>query len=90
MGWKRHKQGKGKRRRILRAELEDGIANVVKGGADCGDFVGVIVEWVKPNSPSDANWALKGIKYGAANRGLCDAILSTCIAEKTLRFDLAD
>jgi len=90
MGWRSNRRGKSKRRRIKRAELEQGIANVVKGGADCREFVGVIVERVTPNAPGDANWALKGIRYGAANRALCDAILSGCLAEKAQRFDLSD
>ena len=90
MGRKFNRRNKSKRRLITRAELEHGIANRVKGGADCAEFVGVIVERVKPNSPTGANWTLKGIRYGTANRSLCDALLSSCVADQALRFDLSD
>lgn len=90
MKWKTDKT-KLKRKPIARAELEQAIAEVVKAGdAECREFVGVIVQRVAPGSPEGANWAVKGVKFGKANRELCDAALSACVAEKQREFELSE
>jgi hypothetical protein len=80
----------GKRQQITRAALEREIMDVVKGGTDCKEFVGVIVERVTPADPDASNWTLKGVKYGSADRALCDTALSACVVEKALRFNISD
>jgi hypothetical protein len=82
---------KPKRKQIARAELEQVIAEAVKAGdPECQEFVGVIVEHVTPAAPEGANWAVKGIKYGKADRARCDAALSVCVAEKQREFEISD
>jgi hypothetical protein len=84
------RQHKATRQPITREALEQAIAEVVKAsGADCEGFVGVIVELVHPVSPGDANWNLKGVRFGKSNRGLCAAALSACLTEKQLAFELS-
>ena len=53
-------------------------------------FVGVIVERVVPGSPGAVNWAVRGVRYGKANRELCGAALSNCVSEKQLEFELSE
>lgn len=91
MSQKADEQIKAKRKPIARAELEQVIADVVRAGdPECQEFVGVIVERVAATSPGGANWAVKGVKYGKANRELCDAALSNCVTEKQLEFELSE
>jgi hypothetical protein len=79
------------RQPITRAALEQSIAEVVKaGGADHEGFIGVVVERAAPAQPGGPNWTLKGVRYGKSNRELCAAVLSACVAEKQLQFDLSD
>jgi hypothetical protein len=91
MSRKSDKQTKAKRKPIARAELEKVIADVVKtSNPECEAFAAVILERIAPGSPGDANWAVKGVKYGKANRELCDVALSSCVTEKQLEFELSD
>jgi hypothetical protein len=90
MSQKANKKEKGTRQPITRSELEHAITDVVKGTADCDQFVGVIIERVTPDASGGNNWVLKGVRYGNADRTLCDAALSACIARQALQFDLAD
>jgi hypothetical protein len=79
------------RQPITRAVLEQAIAEVVKArGADCEGFVGVFVERVNPVLPGEANWTLKGVRFGKSDRELCAAALSACVTEKQLAFELSD
>jgi hypothetical protein len=90
MSQKTSKKEKGARQSIRRSELEYAIADLVKGRADCDQFVGVVIERVIPDTSGGSNWVLKGIKYGNADRTTCDAALSACIAQQALQFDLSD
>lgn len=90
MSRKANKKENGKRQSIKRAALEQVITDTVKREADCEQFIGVIVERVAPNTSGGNNWVLKGIRYGNADRSLCDAALSACVAEKARVFDLSD
>jgi hypothetical protein len=58
-----------KRTRISRAALEMTITNAVRSSDPLrSGFVGIIVERLAPASRIDANWDVKGIKYGKAKR----------------------
>jgi CspA family cold shock protein len=67
----------GKRTPIARAALELAIAEI-------------IVERIVPTTASGANWALKGIKYGKADRDQCSATISTRLEEWQREFELSD
>jgi hypothetical protein len=54
---------------ISRDEMQAAITEAVKlADPDCRAFVGVFVEQTKRTSISEANWTLKGIKFGKADR----------------------
>jgi cold shock CspA family protein len=81
----------GNRSSITRAALELTIAEAVReSDPECKALIGVIVERVKPTSPGGANWAIKGIKYGKAERDRCSAAISSCVAEVQAEFEVSD
>ena len=76
---------------ITRAALELALTEAVrKNGPECSALVGVIVERVVPRSPGDANWAIKGIKYGRAERDRCRASVSKCAKEAQSEYEISD
>jgi cold shock CspA family protein len=80
-----------KRTLITRAVLESTIAEIVRASdSQCGGLVGVIVERVTPASPGAANWIVKGIKYGKAERDRCSAAISKCVEEGQCDFEISD
>ena len=82
---------KVERQAMTRTALEQTISERVKNSsAECKAFVGVIIEYVKPKQPGDANWGLRGVRYGKANREACAAALSKLVAEGQLEFELSD
>ena len=57
------------RKLISREEMQAAITGAVKkADPDCEAFVGVIVERRKRSSLAEANWAIRGIKFGRADR----------------------
>lgn len=76
---------------IARADLEQLLADAVRSVApDCQAFVGVIIERVVPQAPGEANWAVKGVRYGKADRDRCEAALGMSLREKQLEYVLSD
>lgn len=75
---------------ITRAALELALAEAVRNSPQCGAFVGVILERVVPGSPGGANWAVKGVKFGKADRGRCNAVISNCVQERQREFEVSD
>jgi hypothetical protein len=70
--------------------LELAITSAVKKFAPtCEAFVGVIVEQSAPGSPEDANWKVKGIKFGRAEREACNVALSVVVERLKREFELA-
>ena len=65
-------------------ELESTITEAVKAAPGCEAFVGVIVQRTTPKSRLDANWELRGIKFGRADRRIAKEVL-TPIVERTQR-----
>jgi hypothetical protein len=91
MSWKSRNQVADTRKPIARGDLEQAIAEVVKAShPECETFIGVIVERVAPASSNGTNWAIKGVKYGKANREFCTAALSNCVSEKQLEYELSE
>jgi CspA family cold shock protein len=81
----------GKRTPIARAALELAIAETVRAAdPQCKELIGIIVERIVPTTASGANWALKGIKYGKADRDQCSATISTRLEEWQREFELSD
>jgi hypothetical protein len=81
----------GKRTSITRASLELTIADAARSSSqDCSALVGIIVERVVPESPGGANWVVKGVKYGKAERDRCSATLFKCVEEGQRDFEVSD
>jgi CspA family cold shock protein len=85
------RQLKGKRTPITRSALELAIAETVRANdSQCEGLVGIIIERVEPKSPDGANWTVKGVKYGKANRERCLAVLSGCVNDRQVEFEISD
>lgn len=81
----------GQRTSITRAALELAIVETVRASdPQCEDLVGIIVERIVPESPGGANWTVKGVKYGKAERSRCSAVLSNCVDERRREFEISD
>jgi cold shock CspA family protein len=84
-------QQTGKRTSITRAALELAIAeNVRTNDPQCKAFVGVIVERIAPELADGANWAIKGVKYGKAERDRCNTAITDCVEMGQLEFEVSD
>ena len=87
--WKGEKQPP--RKPVTREELEQSLTEAVRAcHPEFEAFAGVIVERVAPAAPGGANWAVKGIRYGHADRHRSGIILSYCVDEAQLALELAD
>ena len=76
---------------IKRQALEAAItAAVKKSGPSCEPFVGIIVEGVARSSSVEANWAVKGVRFGRSDRKLCNSALALIIERLKLEFEIAD
>lgn len=53
------------------------IAEAVR--RECAGLMGVIIERVEPLSREDANWRLKGVRFGTADRGEASRVLATVV-----------
>jgi hypothetical protein len=80
----------GDRSLIASTNLEDAITEAVRNeGPGCEAFVGVIVQQTKPKSRFDANWLLRGVKYGRADRGKADEAIATIVERMQREFKLS-
>ena len=87
--WKDEKQPT--RRPVTREELEQSLTEAVRAShPEFEAFAGVIVERVVPPTAAGANWAVKGIRYGQADRHRSGIILSYCVDEAQLELELSD
>jgi hypothetical protein len=77
-----------KRTVVSRGRLERAIAAAVK--SQCEGFAGVLIERIKPQSRSGANWTIRGIKFGTADRDKSRRVLSTVVEQMQHEFDLDD
>ena len=87
----REKPDKIDRKPMARADLEQSLADAVRSIApQCQAFVGVIIERVVPQTADGANWVVKGVRYGRADRDQCEAALGMSLREKQLEYLLSD
>jgi hypothetical protein len=85
------KKPAAKRKAITRAALESTIAAAVREShPGCVPLVEIIVERVVPKSSGEANWALKGVKYGKADRERCNAAISSFVEAGLREFEITD
>jgi hypothetical protein len=76
---------------IKRATLEAAItAAVKKSSPTCEPFVGILVERIPRKSSGEANWAVKGVKFGKSERDQCNSALSVIIDRLKREFEISD
>jgi Cold shock proteins len=91
MSQEKTEQSARKRTWIARAALESALADAVRGSdSRCEGLIEIIVERVVPRSPDGANWAVKGVKYGKAEREPCSAAISKFVEESQSEFEVSD
>jgi hypothetical protein len=79
------------REQIKCETLEVAIATAVKSSDPlCEPFIGVFIERRTPSSRDDANWAVRGVKFGKAGRENCNAALSVIIGRLKREFEISD
>jgi hypothetical protein len=71
----------------LEAVITEAIKKRVPG---CESFVGVIVEHTTPKSRFDANWALRGVKFGRVDREKANQAIATIVEGMQREFRLSD
>ncbi len=80
----------GKRKSVSRQGLQSKITEAVKSEPDCADFVGVVIEGVAPKRRGDANWKIKAIRFGGADRIICTKALAAAVERLQSDFRLVD
>lgn len=81
----------GARKPIGSQGLEAVITEAVRNPAfGCKNFVGVIVQRTAPKSPSDANWSIRGVRFGGVNREEAGKALSVVVARMQQEFSLSE
>jgi hypothetical protein len=79
------------RKPMTREALEQSLTEAVRAShSEFESFAGVVIERVVPEQSGGANWAVKGIKYGKADRYRCGVVVSHCAEEAQLGFELSD
>jgi hypothetical protein len=75
---------------LSRASLEAAITEAVKASPDCESFVGVFVMPVKQESRFDANWSIKGVKFGRTDRDKSSKVLASIVEVMQREFSLSE
>ena len=89
MAWLPKKQSSDDRSLVSRDRLQSAITEAVKkADPDCEAFVGVIVQREKPKARLDANWAIRGVRFGKADRDKCSKALTTIVERMQREFVL--
>jgi hypothetical protein len=79
------------RRPITLKHLELAIAKAVREtDTECEALIGVIVERVVPKSRGDVNWALRGVRYGKAERTKCNAAIAVIVERLQSEYIVSD
>jgi hypothetical protein len=79
------------RRPITLKHLELDIAKAVREtDTECEALIGVIVERVVPKSRGDVNWALRGVRYGKAERTKCNAAIAVIVERLQSEYIVSD
>jgi hypothetical protein len=74
---------------VSRDRLQSAITEAVKqADPDCEAFVGVIVQRETPKARLDANWAIRGVRYGNADREKCSKALTRIVERMQREFIL--
>jgi hypothetical protein len=75
---------------VSRERLQSAITKAVKkADPKCAGFIGVIVQRQTPKAGFDANWAIKGVLLGKADRDTSSMALATIVERMRREFSLA-
>ena len=75
---------------VIPSALERVLAERIRASDQkCEGFLKGFIEHVVPTSQAP-NWAVKGVKYGKAERDKCHAAITRCIEESQLEFEISD
>jgi hypothetical protein len=79
------------RKPISREALEESLTEAVRAShPEFDTFAGVIVERIAPPTRGASNWTVKGVRYGRVDRYRGGIILSHCVGEAQLEFELSE
>jgi hypothetical protein len=79
------------RKPVTREALQQSLTEAVRTShPEFEDFGGVFIERVAPAAPGGPNWAVRGVKYGRADRHRSGIVLSYCVDEAQLEFEISD
>jgi hypothetical protein len=80
-----------RRTSIDRKALEAAIvADVQTSDPSCEGFVGVMLERAAADSSADANWKIKGIRFGRAERDKCNVALISVVERMQRQYEVSD
>jgi hypothetical protein len=83
--------GSVERSPITSTNLQSAITEAVKKSVPgCEAFVGVIVQQTTPKSRFDSNWALRGVKFGRADRDRANEAVRTIVKRMQREFHISD
>ena len=89
MAWHRKKPS-DTRSSVSPERLQPAITKgVKKSDAKCEGFIGVIVQRQTPKARFDADWSVKGVRFGKADRDKCSLALVTIVERMQREFSLA-
>jgi hypothetical protein len=72
------------------ASLELAITAAVKAESNCEAFVGVFVKQEEPKSRVEANWSIRGVKFGRADRDKSSKVLASIVERMQRAFRLSE
>jgi hypothetical protein len=80
-----------RRTQVSRDALESAVATAIKTfDASCRDFVGVVIERRSTDSDSEANWQVKGLRFGKSDREKAQAALDSVLPPMQQEFALKE
>jgi hypothetical protein len=79
------------RTEVSQSALESAIAAEIKTfDSSCRDFVGVIIEGRSTDSDSEANWQVKGLRFGKSDREKARLALDSVLPQMQQQFILKE
>jgi hypothetical protein len=91
LAWLRTKEPLDDRSSVSLERLQSAITEAVKkSDPGCECFVGVIVQRETPTARFGANWAIRGVRFGKANRDKSTQALATITERMQREFRLAE
>jgi hypothetical protein len=76
---------------VSRERLQSAITEAVKKAEPgCEAFAGVVIKRETPKSRFDANWAIRGVRFGRADRHKSSQALVTIVERAQRYFSLAE